>query len=150
LGKGTNLDKLTLVNILKQWHQAGICGFTEGAFDLMITLNEPRDEERTINRAAKDLIVENQIKKEEHQAMSGYIDKSDECLYRNILNYFDEKKTERCGKCSACRRQAQKDYSNNHSNEITENIYAFLAENRSFEEISAYCQLEKELIIDLL
>ncbi|WP_277631809.1 RecQ family ATP-dependent DNA helicase [Avrilella dinanensis] len=150
LGKGTNLDKSTIVNILKQWHQAGICVFNDGDFDLMITLNEPRDDERTINRVAKDLKVQNQIKKEQHQAMSGYIDNSDECLYRKILDYFDEKKTERCGKCSACRRQAQKDYSKNHSNEITENIYAFLAENRSFEEISAYCQLEKELIIDLL
>ena len=150
LTKGTNLDKQTIVQTLKQWHQAGICVFNDGDFDLMITLNEPRDDERTINRVAKNLKTQNQIKKDQHQAMLDYINNSDECLYKKILDYFDEKTIERCGKCSSCRRQIQHDYHKNNKSEIVEKIYAYLSENRTLEDISAFCQLDKALTIDVL
>jgi len=150
LSSGTNMDKSAIVQILKQWHQAGICIFNDGDFDLMITLNEPRDDERTINRVAKDLKIQNQIKKAQHQAMSEYVNNSDDCLYNKILTYFDEDKTTACGKCSSCRRQVQLAHRQNNMDEIVNDIYTYLSEKRSLEDIAAYCQLEQQLTTDIL
>lgn len=147
---GAKMDKELVVKTLNQWHQIGICVFNDGDFDLMITMNEPRDDERTINRVAKNLKVQNQIKKVQHQAMTEFIADSDECLYKKILNYFDEHTFERCGKCSACRKHIQANLGKNKTEEIVQNTLSFLSEQRTLQELMTHLNLEKETLIKLL
>ena len=150
LSEITNLGLDEIEKILKQWHQLGVCVYNSGDFDLMITLNEPRDDERTINRVVKDLKAQNHAKKIQHQAMSGYINDDKTCLYKKILHYFDENTTEDCGKCSACRQKKQAAFSSKNIHELAQSVFEFLSEKRLLAQIESTFDLEKETVLTIL
>lgn len=150
LSEITNLELDEIEKILKQWHQSGVCVYNSGDFDLMITLNEPRDDERTINRVVKDLKVQNHTKKIQHQAMSGYIHDDKVCLYKKILHYFDENTTDDCGKCSACRQKKQAALSSKTIHDLAQTVFEFLSEKRLLDQMLSKFELEKETMLSIL
>jgi ATP-dependent DNA helicase RecQ len=70
--------------------------------DASILFNEIREDERTINRVAKYLERQNQLKKEQLQSVLHYCNEKQTCKNRLILAYFGEKTKEDCGICSYC------------------------------------------------
>ena len=150
LSEITNLELDEIEKILKQWHQSGVCVYNSGDFDLMITLNEPRDDERTINRVVKDLKVQNHTKKIQHQAMSGYIHDDKVCLYKKILHYFDENTIDDCGKCSACRQKKQAALSSKTIHDLAQTVFEFLSEKRLLDQMLSKFELEKETMLSIL
>lgn len=70
--------------------------------DASILFNEVREDERTINRVAKYLERQNQLKKEQLQSVFHYVNEKKSCKNRLILAYFGEKKATDCGICSYC------------------------------------------------
>lgn len=72
--------------------------------DTQITFLEPRDDNRTINRFAKTLKQQNQVKKDKLSQMCKLISQKEECINVLILRYFGEK-SEPCGKCSHCQKK---------------------------------------------
>lgn len=70
--------------------------------DASILFNEIREDERTINRVAKYLERQNQLKKEQLQSVLHYCNEKQSCKNRLILAYFGEKTKEDCGICSYC------------------------------------------------
>ena len=70
--------------------------------DSIITFNEIRDDERTINRISKNLIAQNELKQNQLQAVYAYIGNEKKCKSNQILGYFGEQKSENCGICSFC------------------------------------------------
>ena len=70
--------------------------------DASILFNEIREDERTINRVAKYLERQNQLKKEQLQSVLHYSNEKQTCKNRLILAYFGEKSKKDCGICSYC------------------------------------------------
>ena len=70
--------------------------------DSSITFNEVREDDLTINRVAKFLEHQNQLKKDQLQSVIDYINNEDSCKNNLLLAYFDEKTTTDCGICSYC------------------------------------------------
>jgi ATP-dependent DNA helicase RecQ len=70
--------------------------------DASLIFNEIREDERTINRVAKYLERQNQLKKEQLQSVLHYSNDKQNCKNRLILAYFGEKTKEDCGICSYC------------------------------------------------
>ncbi|MFV8343066.1 RecQ family ATP-dependent DNA helicase [Flavobacterium sp. XS2P39] len=70
--------------------------------DATLIFNEIREDERTINRVAKYLENQNQLKKEQLQSVLYYITEKKVCKSKLILSYFGEKTDVDCGICSYC------------------------------------------------
>ena len=70
--------------------------------DINITLLEPREDDRTISRVSKFLVQQNNLKKEQFQAVTNYIQTTTKCKEQQLLDYFGESSLENCGICSFC------------------------------------------------
>jgi len=70
--------------------------------DINITLLEPREDNRTISRVAKHLKQQNNLKREQLNAVTNYIETTDICKETLLLNYFGEESDTSCGVCSFC------------------------------------------------
>jgi len=93
-------DQLT--NLLERLAYKEIITYRSSGNDSTITFNEVREDEHTINRIAKFLENQNEIKAKQFDAIIDYITTTDRCKSRIILDYFDEKESTDCGICSYC------------------------------------------------
>ncbi|WP_130736691.1 ATP-dependent DNA helicase RecQ [Flavobacterium sp. J27] len=69
--------------------------------DSRITFNEVREDALTINRIAKPLEKQNELKVNQLKSVMNYIS-AEQCKSNVLLAYFDEKPTTPCGICSYC------------------------------------------------
>ena len=70
--------------------------------DSTITFNEAREDDLTINRIAKFLENQNQLKQEQFESVLHYVSNETSCKNKLLLSYFEEQVTEDCGICSFC------------------------------------------------
>ncbi|MGB0895713.1 MAG: RecQ family ATP-dependent DNA helicase [Flavobacteriaceae bacterium] len=70
--------------------------------DINITLLEPREDDKTINRIAKHLTQQNDLKLEQLKAVVNYIQDDKQCKEQLLLNYFGEESKTPCKQCSYC------------------------------------------------
>ncbi len=70
--------------------------------DAEITFIEPREDDKTINRVAR--IIEQQIQLRQKQIASvlDYINNNETCKSKQLLSYFGNNKANDCGICSVC------------------------------------------------
>ncbi|WP_445722100.1 RecQ family ATP-dependent DNA helicase [Flavobacterium sp.] len=69
--------------------------------DSSITFNEAREDALTINRVAKFLENQNELKTDQLRQVVNYAS-TDKCKSKLLLEYFDEKNIKNCGICSFC------------------------------------------------
>ena len=94
--------------VLEKIKEKGIIDYNSKNNDTTMIFNEIREDERTINRVAKYLENQNQLKKEQFEAVLHYIKTDNICKSKLILEYFGEKKETNCGICSFCITQKAK------------------------------------------
>ena len=116
--------------------------------DASLIFNEIREDERTINRVAKYLERQNQLKKEQLQSVLHYSNDKQNCKNRLILAYFGEKTKEDCGICSYCITK-KKVPSNTQS--LSDAILQLLeTEELNSREIQERTQSDSATVIELL
>jgi ATP-dependent DNA helicase RecQ len=116
--------------------------------DTSLIFNEIREDERTINRVAKYLERQNQLKKEQLQSVLHYSNDKQNCKNRLILAYFGEKTKEDCGICSYCITK-KKVPSNTQS--LSDAILQLLeTEELNSREIQERTQSDSATVIELL
>ncbi|MBE99944.1 ATP-dependent DNA helicase RecQ [Flavobacterium coralii] len=91
-----------LLTMLQKLQQKEIISFRSSGSDSSITFNEVREDEHTINRIAKYLEKQNEIKIKQFDAVIHYITNIERCKSRLLLSYFDEAESKDCGICSYC------------------------------------------------
>ncbi|MEL1242345.1 RecQ family ATP-dependent DNA helicase [Flavobacterium flavipallidum] len=94
--------------VLEKLREKGIVEYHSKNNDTTLLFNEIREDERTINRIAKYLDNQNQLKKEQFDSVLHYIKKDDTCKSQLILAYFGENNTKNCGICSFCISKKEK------------------------------------------
>ena len=70
--------------------------------DSEITFLTPREDDITINPIAKTIEQQHQLKHEQIEAVLSYVKNDDVCKNQQLLAYFGEKTSSKCGKCSVC------------------------------------------------
>lgn len=70
--------------------------------DAVLTFNEIREDEKTINRVSKYLENQNQLKVSQLRWVLEYVSNKKQCKSRLLLGYFGETETRDCGICSYC------------------------------------------------
>ena len=126
-----------VLGILEQLHKKEIISYRANGNDSTIVFNEVREDERTINRISKFLVIQNDIKTKQLESVLKYVSAKNECKSKLILNYFGEQKKENCGICSYCITLKSKTI---HAISTTKQIILALEENsldsRSLEKIT--------------
>ncbi|MFV8327195.1 RecQ family ATP-dependent DNA helicase [Flavobacterium sp. ZS1P14] len=113
IAKKSNHGTNEIQAVLKKLKEKEIIDYHSKNNDATLIFNEIREDERTINRVAKYLEHQNELKKEQLQSVINYTNEKKVCKSKLILDYFGEKATVDCGICSYCitKKNKKKDVS---------------------------------------
>ena len=102
IAKKSNHKESEIQAVLEKLREKKIVEYHAKNNDSTLIFNEVREDERTISRVSKYLENQNQLKKEQLQAVLHYIHENKVCKNRLILKYFGETTVLDCGICSYC------------------------------------------------
>ena len=110
IAKKSHSEPGKIQNLLKRLEELGIIDYHAKNNDSTLEFNEVREDERTINRIAKYLEEQNNLKKSQLRSVLDYVSEKTICRSRQILKYFGERSDTDCGICSFCiqKKPAQK------------------------------------------
>jgi ATP-dependent DNA helicase RecQ len=95
----------TVIAVLLQLQKDAIITLHLSKTDAQITFIEPREDDKTINRIAKIIEQQNNLKQQQVQSVLDYVKNDDLCKSIQLLSYFGEKNTKPCGICSVCTKK---------------------------------------------
>ncbi len=96
----TNEDDV--IQTLLQLEKDAVISLKLSKTDAEITFIEPREDDKTINRIAKTIEQQNNLKIEQVSSVLKYINNDSVCKSIQLLTYFGETNLEDCGICSVC------------------------------------------------
>ncbi len=96
------INEAVLMKALLKLEKDDIITLQTGKTDAQITFIEPREDEKTINRISKGIVLQNKLKQGQVKAMLNYIENDTLCKSIQLLTYFGEKDIEPCQVCSVC------------------------------------------------
>lgn len=102
IAKKANCSEAMVENVIHQLAASDCILLHAKNNDSTITFNEAREDDLTINRIAKFLTHQNQLKQDQFQSVLHYISDTSQCKNKLLLAYFEEEFTEDCGICSFC------------------------------------------------
>ena len=102
IAKKSNSTEAIVEKVIQQLAERGCVQMNAKNNDSTLTFNEAREDDLTINRIAKFLEHQNQLKQEQFKSVLQYITNLDTCKNKLLLAYFEETVTENCGICSFC------------------------------------------------
>jgi ATP-dependent DNA helicase RecQ len=108
IAKKSNHTEDQVNAVLSKLKEKNIIDYHSKNNDTKLIFNEVREDDRTINRVAKYLENQNQLKATQLQSVLNYISDQTRCKSKIILDYFGEKASENCGICSYCIQSKKK------------------------------------------
>lgn len=148
IAKKSNHSEAEIQAVLQKLKEKDIIEYHAKNNDATLIFNEIREDERTINRVAKYLEKQNQLKKDQLQSVLHYINEQKVCKSKLILNYFGEETTEDCGICSYC--ISKKSTKTNFSKLSKEIIALLKTEDLNSREIQNKIHTSADAIIFVL
>ncbi|MEY2670623.1 MAG: hypothetical protein RLZZ577_939 [Bacteroidota bacterium] len=148
IAKKSNHTSIEVQAVLQKLKEKNIIEYQAKNNDASLLFNEIREDERTINRVAKYLERQNQLKKEQLQSVIHYINEKQICKNRLILDYFGEKTATDCGICSYCIGKKKK--VKNTSSLAATILSVLQTEELNSREIQERIQTDTETVIEIL
>lgn len=102
IAKKSNSNEKKVLSLLQKLKEKHVIDLIAKNNDAMITFNEVREDERTVNRVSKHLVAQNKLKTEQLQAVLYYSKENKTCKHKVLMLYFGETIKEDCGICSFC------------------------------------------------
>lgn len=113
-----------ILNILKGLDKKGIISFQQKNNLQRIQFLQPREDKYTINKISREISAFINQKENKMNSLIEFIE-TDVCRNQWLLNYFDEKNSNKCGVCDVCLKKKQKSPIN-----LEAKILALLKQNR--------------------
>ncbi|MFY9242441.1 MAG: RecQ family ATP-dependent DNA helicase [Polaribacter sp.] len=117
LAKKNNSTSNQVIANLERLHADEILEYTPIKTNTEIRFLVPREDDRTINSVSKEIRKILRQKEKKATDFISFIENNKVCRSIKILNYFDEKSTEKCGICDVCLAE-KKGLSKNISSDI--------------------------------
>lgn len=105
VAKKSNTTEEEVFRVIHALEKVGCVALNIHNSDTLITFNEAREDDLTINPVIKFLEQYNNIKQQQFDSVIGYVTDEKNCNSKKILAYFDEKEISDCGMCSNCLKQ---------------------------------------------
>lgn len=102
VAKKSGTSEQKVLALLEKLHQMEIILYRALNNDASIIFNEVREDERTINRIAKFLTTQNELKTSQLNSVIHYATDHKICKSVLLLQYFGEENPPKCGICSVC------------------------------------------------
>lgn len=149
-----NTSEKDVIGTLKQLESDSIISLKLGKSDTEITFIQPREDDKTINRIARNVESQNKLKEEQVNHVIEYINNDTVCKSIQLLTYFGESKLENCGICSVCISKKKRKSNTNHENIKELVLNALTDQNLSsrslMEMLSSSDKIIKEILTELL
>ncbi|MGB0880249.1 MAG: RecQ family ATP-dependent DNA helicase [Polaribacter sp.] len=126
LAKETGITSQQMIENLKQLEKDHLVIYKPVTTDSEITFLLPREDDKTINRCAKEIKLYIHQKRKKANDFINFIKNNKVCRSIQLLHYFDETTTNKCGICDVC--LSEKKYRKTIS---TASILELLANNKS-------------------
>jgi len=104
----TSQSQLVIIQTLKKLEAANIIELYLNTTDAAITFLTPREDNKTINVIAKEVVSHNDKKKQQVQQLLNYVENNNTCRSIQLVSYFGETTAEPCGICSVCMTTKEK------------------------------------------
>ena len=91
-----------IITILEQLHKDGIVDFLYSNTDSEVLFMQPREDDKTINRIANVITKQQTLKRNQINAVLQFVSNNNICKSQQLLHYFGELNTAKCGICSVC------------------------------------------------
>lgn len=138
------------VKLLQQLHTEGIAEFEHDQHDTRVNFLVPREDDSTINPLIPHIKLQLNSKKEKIEQVLHYVANNSKCKSEQLLQYFGEKNTRPCGKCSVCNTSEEK-LSREQMKVIYFKIVGLLEEQeRSSREITQSLNFPETHILNVL
>ncbi len=148
IAKKSNHKASEVQAVLQKLKEKDIIDYHAKSNDATLVFNEVREDERTINRISKYLEKQNQLKKEQLEAVLQYSKETQVCKNRLILAYFGEESKTNCGICSYCNNQKK---TTSSTESIATTILKLLENNAlNSRELQEKTQVTSATIIETL
>jgi ATP-dependent DNA helicase RecQ len=102
LAKKNNITSRQVIANLEQLEKENILTYNSVKTDTEIRFLVPREDDLTINRYSREIIQFLKQKEKKSDDFLAYIQNNNTCRNTQILDYFDEKSTKKCGICDVC------------------------------------------------
>jgi len=145
-----NVSEDTVINTLIKLEKDKIITLNLNKTDAEITFIEPREDDKTINRIANTIEVQNKQKVKQVNDVISYITNETVCKSQQLLNYFGESITTNCGICSVCINKASSSKSNSQINGIEIVISLLQKESLSSRDLLEKSTLTETVITETL
>ena len=145
LAKKSNQEEQAVLAVLQKLKAKEIANYIAKNNDATIVFNEVREDEKTINRVAKYLEIQNNLKTKQFQAVLHYVNEKSVCKSKLLLRYFGEEDTANCGICSYCITQNKPNESNTSTVEKIIEVLKIKALNS--RDIQKITKLRKDDVI---
>ena len=140
----------TVASILKQLEKDGIISLKLYQTDAQITLLQPREDDKTINRIAKVIEQQNELKTKQINDILTFVNTDDVCKSVQLLSYFGESNADDCGICSVCIKQKRGE-TKIDTHKVIKNIVTLLEHKPlSSRQISKDINIEEKIVISTL
>lgn len=107
LAKKLNVVESFIISGLEKLAKDDVIDYKGSHSDLELTYLVPRDDDRTINTFAKNILEQNKLKEHQVAQTLSYIENNTECRSRQLLAYFGETNSIPCGICDICLNTSQ-------------------------------------------
>ncbi|AYN05048.1 ATP-dependent DNA helicase RecQ [Flavobacterium sp. 140616W15] len=118
IAKKSSSSEAEVHTVLQKLKEKEIIEYNSKNNDATILFNEIREDALTINRIAKYLEKQNNLKKDQLKSVLDYVNEHKTCKSKLILEYFGEKTTTDCGICSYCITKKAKKSKNSIAQDI--------------------------------
>lgn len=121
IAKKSNRNEKEVLSLLQKLKEKQVIDLIATNNDVMITFNEVREDERTVNRVSKHLLAQNKLKTEQLHAVLYYGKENKTCKNKVLMRYFGETIKEDCGICSYCISKNKKTRGKAELSEVKQN-----------------------------
>lgn len=147
LAKKNNTTSTQIISYLEQLEKDEILTYHKVETDSEIRFLVPREDDKTINRVSKEITKFIKQKEKKSNDFLGFIQHNSVCRSIQILAYFDEISSKKCGICDVCLSQKK-----SSKKDITSQILQLLRKKETLtsQEIIHHLDLnEKDILIHL-
>jgi len=116
--------------ILKGLHQKEVILYKEMSANQELQFLLPREDDKTINRCSKAIQLYLNQRIEKAKKLIQFIKNNEVCRSQQLLNYFNESCSKKCGICDVCISNKKLD-----SNNIDEKILSLLRKHKELSQI---------------
>ena len=104
----TRQSQPIIIQTLQKLEAANIIELYLNTTDAAITFLTPREDDKTINVIARDVVAHNTKKKQQVQQLLRYVDNNRTCKAVQLVTYFGETTATPCGICSVCQSKKER------------------------------------------